>query len=92
MPGVGGEENRCHPTASDFSQERMVDAHKALERIKIFLSEVESLEKEGESPAAEELEMIKQSKASFTEAMDDDFNTPKALSVIFDLISNIYKL
>ena len=71
----------------DFSFERLEETKRALNRIMNFLNSVEivrelPLDEEGEpadlNPA--------QTKREFEEAMDDDFNTAKALGAVYDLV------
>jgi cysteinyl-tRNA synthetase len=71
----------------DFSFERLEETKRALNRVMNFLNSVEvvkelPLDEEGEpadlNPA--------QTKREFEEAMDDDFNTAKALGAVYDLV------
>jgi len=75
-----------------FSKELLESAEKGVEKIKNFLFAL----KEKLNPAttnANQLELnIKDYYAKFEEAMDDDFNTPRAVAVIFDFIKNVNKI
>ena len=74
---------QAHYSSSvDFSDQRMEEAKKAYERIQIFVNRIGPKKK---SKATEEL--LKQFRDKFIEAMDDDFNMPKGLAVLFDIIS-----
>lgn len=77
---------QAHYSSSvDFSEARMEEAKKAYERIQIFMNRigpVKRLKASGPSGGS-----AKQFKDKFTEAMDDDFNMPKGLAVLFDIIS-----
>lgn len=61
----------------EFSRETMDIAHGALERLYMSLR---GFDTNGTPPKDSEFEI------RFKEAMDDDFNTPIALSVLFDLV------
>lgn len=85
---------QAHYSSSiDFSDERMEAAKKAFERISILNEKFKGLLqekniKEKDKPS----EMIIQVENNFTEAMDDDFNMPKGLAVLFDLVTICNKL
>jgi len=69
-------------------------AGKAMERIKIFL---EKTDKESKiQTSTKNLKLIKslisQAKKDFEEAMDDNLNTPRALSTVFNLIKELNKI
>ena len=61
----------------EFSRERLDEANSAYDRIKIYLDKQKELPGEFEPLMLEE----------FTAAMNDDLNTPRALAVIFDLVT-----
>ncbi|MEO0185304.1 MAG: cysteine--tRNA ligase [candidate division WOR-3 bacterium] len=65
----------------EFSKERLEEARSAYERIKTFL------EKYNEPVAKPELQNL----SEFTEAMNEDLNTPRALGVIFELVNKGYE-
>jgi len=79
---------------TNLSFKALKGTEKAIERIKTFM------EKMGLSPKiktpSKSLKLIKslisKAKKDFEEAMDDDLNTPKALSVIFNLIKEANKI
>jgi cysteinyl-tRNA synthetase len=75
----------------DFSEEVLEQSRKSLERIRHLIRIIEEqLEMPGEIVKSEEVDPIQiKAKVEFLEAMDDDFNTPYALSVIFDLVRDI---
>ena len=68
----------------DFSKQSLHQSQKSLERIRKFYSSLDADGEEFES----EWEGLKIAKKSFFESMDDDFNTPKAIAAIFDLIKS----
>jgi cysteinyl-tRNA synthetase len=81
----------------DFSDERLREADRSLERLKTAMEMWDLLEaltpgKSGEAGAAL-LQAAVQAKADFIAAMDDDFNTALAISVMFGLAKelNIYQ-
>lgn len=77
----------------DFSESALINAGKALDRIKSCISSMHDFTKNVRGPSApcrtekETLlaELIFDSEKAFCEAMDDDFNTARAISVVFDL-------
>lgn len=66
-----------------FSKELLQQANNALERFYTALRDLPAI--------AEEL-MDSEYEKQFVEAMDDDFNTPIALSILFDLTHEIQRL
>ncbi|NQT74969.1 MAG: cysteine--tRNA ligase [Candidatus Omnitrophica bacterium] len=74
-----------HPV--DFSWERMEEAKKAYERIEILKEKLEKIKlPTGRQAKTQEF------RQAFEGAMDDDFNTPKALAVLFDMVNRANKL
>ncbi|MFA5090759.1 MAG: cysteine--tRNA ligase [Candidatus Omnitrophota bacterium] len=76
-----------HPI--DFNLERIEESKSALERILIFLDKAS---KEPQGIAAREAEnkdyaQLEEARNNFTAAMDDDFNMPQGLAVLFDLVN-----
>lgn len=75
-----------HPI--DFTEEKMVDARKALERILILLDKIDSkLSAVSFKFSSKKFEEIENVKNKFVQAMDDDFNTPQGLAAIFELVN-----
>lgn len=77
----------------DYSENSLSQAQKNLEKISRFISDIQAnLSKEDtldeNSPAID----FDYYQEKFSEAMDDDFNTPLALSFVYDLISQTHKL
>ncbi|MDP8289628.1 MAG: cysteine--tRNA ligase [Candidatus Susulua stagnicola] len=82
---------QAHYSSSvDFSDERMEEAKKACERIQIFMNRIFSIKKIKKNKDIPELST--QFKDKFIEAMNDDFNMPKGLAVLFDIISTSNKI
>ena len=81
----------------DFSQERLAEAETAFGRIVNALKNMDwliqgdSAQTDALNPAVPE-EMSRTAHMAFIDAMDDDFNTPKALGAIFDHVSAINTL
>lgn len=65
----------------DFSAEKMAEAGRAYERICILREKMRAL------PAKPPLVLSKPLLSEFTSHMDDDFNTPRGLSVLFDALN-----
>ena len=75
----------------DFTEEKMSDMHKNLERFLIFFGEAQDAQKLGSAHPVRLPEILEQHRREFMDAMDDDFNTPRALAALFELISEAYK-
>jgi cysteinyl-tRNA synthetase len=73
----------------EFNEERLASARSALARLRNALAlegEEGEIEPSRLSPVESDLfSSIAASRAEFEEAMDDDFNTSRAISVLFDL-------
>lgn len=84
----------------DYGPESLEEARKALDRL---LGGLETIEKvlaltapPGETeetavPDDEDAQALAASRERFCEYMDDDFNTPRALSVLFDAIGDLHE-
>ena len=85
----------------DFSEDNLKSALSGLERVYTTLKRIEETKKElrakggkaltesGEKQMKSFLEEVSSFKASFEKAMDDDFNTAKALGKVFELVKEI---
>ena len=71
----------------DFSWEKMEEVKKAYDRIGIFMKKLDDVGDE-ETSEDEDFDYRKEFEAT----MDDDFNTPKALSVLFDMANECNRL
>ncbi len=69
----------------DFSKDSLHQSQKSLEKIKKFYSSLDVEVSDVES----DLDELKIAKESFFNGMDDDFNTPKAIAAVFDLINAV---
>ena len=77
---------RAHYSSSiDFSGERMEEAKSAYERIHIFMNRVKLMSKN--KVVKKNTGISTQFRNEFIEAMNDDFNTPRGLAVLFDIIN-----
>ncbi len=80
----------------DFSWEKMEECKSAVERFYVLFDKIERL-KTKDQPAKTKKDSsfkkkIDKLKEKFIEAMDDNFNTPVALSVLFDIVSMANKV
>lgn len=84
-------------TPIDFSEEMLLQWKRSLERIRGLVQTIdERLEKaesseanSGVSDIGDNNSHIEDARRRFLDAMDDDFNTPLAISVIFDLVRDV---
>ncbi len=74
-----------YTSAIDFTEQKMVEARKALEKFDVLFYRASSL-LEGKDVEGVQAGFITKYKNEFIAAMDDDFNTPRALAALFDLI------
>ena len=78
----------------DFNNERLAEASRSLDRLKTALINLQHLAEQATGDAlsseAQALEQaVKLARAEFSAAMDDDFNTALAISVLFGLAKEI---
>jgi len=76
----------------NYSEKEIGQVKKQLERIDEFVNKIKTLSLRLTSRRLEKLKLIEKSKKEFEKAMDDDFNTPKAVAVIFEIISKVNSL
>jgi len=72
----------------DFSNERVAEAARGLERFRNLFEEADRLAAKGTpAPGRDQglLEEVAEARRRFEEVMDDDFNTAQAVAVLFDL-------
>ena len=81
-----------HPL--EYADERIVESAKALGRLRALVEEAERIARGGPPPPgtgdAALLDQVDAHVARFIAVMDDDFNTPQALAVLFDLLRALY--
>jgi len=70
----------------DFSEELLDQTKHSLERLNDFVRKVK------DSKEKDNLKLIEKARKEFLKHMDDDFDTPKALAVIFDFIKEVNKV
>ncbi|MDD5238647.1 MAG: cysteine--tRNA ligase [Candidatus Omnitrophica bacterium] len=71
----------------DYTDDRMEETKRSLERIKIFITKVHNSGEPNLQWKQKNIKEIELIKNKFIEAMDDDFNMPEALACIFDLVN-----
>ena len=69
----------------DFSEELLEQAKHSLERLNDFMRKLRS------SDEKDDTILIEKTKKEFFTLMDDDFDTPKGLAVIFDFVKEVNK-
>ncbi len=75
-------------SAIDYNSERVNEAKKTYERFRIFYNSLNSkLSKETSKQKVKKKTKVDVYRSHFEEALADDFNTPKALAAIFDLMA-----
>lgn len=75
----------------NFSEKSLAQAQSNWQRIKKFISDIKKISNESTSSNIEE-NFTQKYQENFEEAMDDDLNTPLALSVLYDLLTQTNKL
>lgn len=79
----------------DYTDEKMVEMHHALQRFKILLRKAQVIIRSSHAPGlkihSDKVDFVQKQKDKFLEAMDDDFNTARALSHLFDLVNDTNK-
>ncbi|MEK6564967.1 MAG: cysteine--tRNA ligase [Candidatus Omnitrophota bacterium] len=83
----------AHPM--DYTDKKIEEARTALERFHILLRKAQLIVRDQRAPGIRfpiaTVDFIEKHKQRFIEALDDDFNTPIALSCLFDLASETNK-
>lgn len=75
----------------DFSWERLDETYKSIQRFDILFHNLGRNKKAGLSKSLKSIDFIEKNKDNFIKAMDDDFNTPKAMASLFSLVNDINK-
>ena len=75
----------------DFTEEKMIDAKKALDRFDVLFWKAHELLKDKGKVQSYPVDFVIEHKNRFVEAMDDDLNTAKGISCLFDLINDTNK-
>jgi cysteinyl-tRNA synthetase len=79
-----------HP--QDFSESRLEEAARALERFNVLFEDPGTGGGDPGRPRDAVLDAVRDAERRFGEAMDDDFNTPQALAVLFDLTRTLHAM
>jgi len=80
-----------YASAIDFSEEKMTEAHKMNERFDILFWKASHMMEKYPSAKMTVVDFVERHKQEFIDALDDDFNTPKALAAMFNLVTETYK-
>ena len=79
-----------YASAIDFTEEKMQEARKALGRFDILFWKASELLKDKDVEPCQ-AGFITSHKEEFLKAMDDDFNSPKAMAALFNLLNDTNK-
>jgi len=75
----------------DYSESAMIEVRGSIERIEEFLFKIRGVQAHQKS-SLQHQKIIKKATENFYKELADDFNTPKAFAVIFELIKEINPL
>ncbi len=75
-------------TQMNFTLDGMIQAKKNREKIENFYNTLDEKDYDKNDHYVSNKQYINEYRNTFYEALDDDLNTPKALSVIFEIINN----
>ncbi len=78
-----------HPV--DYTEEKIEEAKKSLERFEILFKKIMEIKMHNRANKPVKVDFIEKNKNEFTEAMEDDFNTPRALGCLFKLVTDTHK-
>jgi len=78
----------------DWSEKNLLQAKKNLERMEEFVNKLktQNAKRKTITQKSRISKLLKDSKTKFEEAMEDNFNTPEALAVLFEMIKAINPL
>jgi len=76
----------------DYSVKSAEEAKSGLDKIREFLKKIADIKTEKASGESTAERILEKNKSDFYRFLDDDFNTPKAISAVFKLIKEINKL
>ena len=74
----------------DYSESTMAEVKNALEKIEEFLRKLKTVKKTAKSDKKVR-GLVKKARESFYKELADDFNTPRAFAVLFELIKGVNK-
>ncbi len=75
----------------DFSKEKIYEIHKAWEKFQMFFHEARRINQPFTELRESLKDLIKVQQEKFNQAMDDDFNTPRALGSLFEWMNEVHK-
>lgn len=75
----------------DFSWEKIEEAYKSMQRFEILFQRIFSIKMPFKKSKMTIASFVEKHKKDFLSAMDDDFNFPRALGCLFDLVSETHK-
>jgi len=73
----------------NYTEKAIKQAETGLERIKEFIVKISNIKNQKSKIHIKNQKLIESARKKFNEYMDDDFNTPEAISIIFDLIKKV---
>ncbi|MFC1629688.1 cysteine--tRNA ligase [Patescibacteria group bacterium] len=76
----------------DYNEKTILQTKKEIERIDELVVKLKQITKNKKQITATVKKLISKNEKDFEKVMDDDFNTPKAVALIFSLISKANKL
>lgn len=85
---------QCHYRSQlNYTKKSVEDGERALERLDNFILKIQSLMENPLSDNHNEslAKLIKNTKLSFEEAMDNDFDSPTGMAVVFQFVSDVNK-
>jgi len=75
----------------DFNEKAVKNCEKAVERLSDFFMRMEEIIEMKKQDEKDVSDLVERARKDFEKWMDDDFNTPQALAVIFELVKNVNK-
>lgn len=76
-------------SAMDLSDQKLEEAHKNIQKISILFKRIRKIPGTDLKESGSKDGFVQEFEGRFQQAMDDDFNTPQALSCIFDFIKEL---
>ena len=71
----------------DYSENAVLEVKKDLKRLDEFLEKIQRLKSKFKIPNINIASLLRKTQKDFAKAMEDDFNTPKAIASIFQLVN-----
>lgn len=74
----------------DYSESVLIETKSAVDKVEEFLRKLKQIKAKKSDKSNKEIQkLLKESKESFYAQLDDNFNTPQAFAVMFDLVKEI---